>query len=53
MLRESIHTTISRDEGYAMRGMAILAIMLHNFCHSAQGVTQENEFKFLYAVNIP
>lgn len=49
MLRESIHTTISRDEGYAMRGMAILAIMLHNFCHSIQGVTPENEFGFLYA----
>lgn len=49
MLKAPIDTTISRDEGYIMRGMAIMSIMLHNFCHWIQGVTQENEFFFLYA----
>lgn len=57
MLKAPIDITISRDEGYVMRGMAILAIILHNFCHVIDGVTLENEFKFLdsniYFLRIP
>lgn len=40
---------ISRECGYVMRGMAIVAIVLHNYCHFIPGVTKENEFKFFYS----
>lgn len=40
--------TISRDCGYVMRGIAIMMIVFHNYCHSIQGVTSENEFEFFY-----
>ena len=30
-----------------MRGIAILAIMLHNYCHYVKGVVKENEYQFL------
>ncbi|MCR4583226.1 MAG: acyltransferase [Prevotella sp.] len=30
-----------------MRGIAILAIMLHNYCHYVKGIVKENEFQFL------
>lgn len=43
--------TISRDCGYVMRGMAIMMIVFHNFCHFIPGVTLENEFEF-YSVHI-
>lgn len=41
--------TISRDCGYVMRGIAIMMIVFHNYCHSIQGVTSENEFEFFYS----
>ena len=31
----------------AMRGIAILAIMLHNYCHYVKGIVKENEYQFL------
>lgn len=46
MLKGYMDTAISRDCGYLMRGMAIMAIALHNFCHFIPGVTMENEFDF-------
>ena len=30
-----------------MRGIAILAIMLHNYCHYVKGIAKENEYQFL------
>lgn len=38
----------SREYGYIMKGMAIICIMLHNYCHLMPGATQENEFIFSY-----
>ena len=29
-----------------MRGIAIMAIMLHNYCHWLRGTVRENEYKF-------
>ena len=29
-----------------MRGIAILAIMLHNYCHYVKGIVKENEYQF-------
>lgn len=39
--------TISRDCGYIMRGLSIIAIALHNFCHIAPHVVRENESEFI------
>ena len=38
---------LTRTECTAMRGIAILAIMLHNYCHYVKGITKENEYQFL------
>lgn len=38
--------SISRDCGYVMRGLAIVMIALHNFCHLIPHVAPENEFRF-------
>lgn len=35
---------LSRKECSAMRGVAILAIMLHNYCHWLKGIVRENEY---------
>ena len=35
---------LTRTECTAMRGIAILGIMLHNYCHYVKGVIRENEF---------
>lgn len=35
---------LSRKECSAMRGIAILAIMLHNYCHWLRGIVRENEY---------
>lgn len=43
---KTISTTISRDCGHTMRGLAIIAIALHNFCHVIPHTVQENEFEF-------
>ena len=35
---------LSRKECSAMRGVAIMAIMLHNYCHWLRGIVRENEY---------
>ena len=35
---------LSRTECTAMKGIAILAIMLHNYCHWLKGIVRENEY---------
>ena len=42
---------LTRDECTAMRGVAILAIMLHNYCHFISKIVQENEYQFLPSNN--
>ena len=37
---------LTRVECSAMRGIAILAIMLHNYCHYVKGIVKENEYQF-------
>lgn len=37
---------ISKNESQAMRGIAILAIVLHNYCHWLGKMVQENEYQF-------
>ena len=37
---------LTRVECTAMRGIAILAIMLHNYCHYVKGIVKENEYQF-------
>lgn len=41
-----INIELSRAETTLMRGMAITAIFLHNFCHWLPGVVEENESCF-------
>ena len=38
---------LTKAECSAMRGIAILAIMLHNYCHFNGKIVQENEYQFL------
>lgn len=40
---------LTRTECTAMRGIAIMAIMLHNYCHWLDGIVRENEY--LWKVN--
>jgi len=42
---------LTRDECSAMRGIAILAIMLHNYCHFIGRIVQENEYQFFASNN--
>ena len=42
---------LTRDECTAMRGIAILAIMLHNYCHFIGKIVQENEYQFFTSHN--
>ena len=35
---------LTRKECTAMKGIAILAIMLHNYCHWLKGIARENEY---------
>ena len=42
---------LSRDECTAMRGIAILAIMLHNYCHFIGKIVKENEYQFFTSNN--
>ena len=37
---------LTRTECTAMRGIAILAIILHNYCHYVKGIVKENEYQF-------
>ena len=38
---------LTRRECTAMRGIAILAIILHNYCHFIGKIVQENEYQYL------
>ena len=38
---------LTRTECTAMRGIAILGIMLHNYCHYVKGIVKENEYQFV------
>ena len=42
---------LSRQECTALRGLAIAAIVLHNYCHFIGRIVQENEYQFLAANN--
>ena len=42
---------LTRDECTAMRGIAILAIMLHNYCHFIGKIVKENEYQFFTSHN--
>ena len=42
---------LTRTECTAMRGIAILGIMLHNYCHFVKGVARESEYQFLETRN--
>ena len=39
-------TTLTRTECQVMRGIAILGIVLHNYCHWLNGIVRENEYLF-------
>ena len=40
---------LTRNECTAMRGIAILAIMLHNYCHFLKDIVRENEYTWTSA----
>ena len=42
---------LTRMECSAMRGIAILAIMLHNYCHFIGSIVKENEYQYLSGNN--
>ena len=42
---------LTRRECSAMRGIAILAIMLHNYCHFIGKIVKENEYLYLESNN--
>lgn len=37
---------LTRDDSALLKGLAILGIMLHNFCHLLPGMAMENEYTF-------
>lgn len=39
-------TTISRRDTAFLKGLAIVAIVMHNFCHWIPGSVVENEYNF-------
>lgn len=41
-----MNNTITKSECAAMRGIAILAIMLHNYCHFLSFTIKENEYTY-------
>lgn len=40
---------LSKDECTAMRGIAILSIMLHNYTHWLKGIVRENEYTWYHS----
>ena len=38
---------LTREECTAMKGIAILGIMLHNYSHWLKGIIRENEYTWL------
>lgn len=43
---EANNTWLSRAECAALRGLAILGIVLHNYCHWLRGTVRENEYTY-------
>ena len=37
---------LNRAECAALRGLAIIGIFLHNYCHWLPGIVRENEYQF-------
>lgn len=48
-LRNRAGDALSHAECEVLRGLAILGIVLHNYCHWLPGIVRENEFQFFYA----
>ena len=46
-MKNDMKEMLTKAECSAMRGIAILAIMLHNFCHFNGKIVQENEYQFI------
>lgn len=46
MTTDNNHTLLSRTECAALRGMAIIGIFLHNYCHWLGFAVKENEYTF-------
>lgn len=40
------NNVLTRDECSALRGLAIIGIVLHNFCHWLRPIVKENEYQF-------
>jgi hypothetical protein len=36
---------LTRAECNALRGIAIIGIVLHNYCHWLRGIVRENEYR--------
>ncbi len=45
-------TLLSRSECAALRGLAIIAIVLHNYCHFIGSIVKENEYLFSASNNL-
>lgn len=44
-------TLLTRTECAALRGLAIIAIVLHNYCHFVGSIVKENEYQFFTSNN--
>ena len=40
------HQLLTRAECKAMRGLAIIGIFMHNYCHWLNPVVKENEYQY-------
>lgn len=45
-VKEESKELLSQMECHALRGLAILGIFLHNYCHWLPGIVRENEYQF-------
>ena len=43
---------LSRSACNALRGLAIIGIFLHNYCHWLGPIVKENEYQFLSLIHI-
>lgn len=41
--------TLSRSECNVLRGLAIIGIFLHNYCHWIGSIVKENEYQYFNA----
>ena len=44
--RTTVNMMLSRTECNILRGIAIVGIVLHNYCHWLRHIVQENEYQF-------